>query len=289
MFSQSFAQYILNQGLLTPKQVQQALENISAVKVKLGVLAINQGSLTATQVEKIYRLQHSIDKRFGEIALDEGYLTQEELSILLNTQESGHLNFSQIIVDNALMNLEQLEHALADYKKISTLDQQSDLLFLKEFICRQLNCSQHDKDVEVYCDYIALFLRALVRFLDASPLLIPMPCEQDKDTLFVTQVMTGDVNLHSSFTAENSILLELACRYSGEKINEMNELAIDSLGEFLNVTNGLFCINLSNRGLELDLHPQMVTRSATFFEKSRCAVGIDTGFGTIKLVLGGLK
>jgi CheY-specific phosphatase CheX len=288
MFSQFFAQYILNQGLLTPAQVQESLESRRAVQVKLGVLAINQGFLTAAQVEEIHRLQHMVDKRFGEIALDEGYLSEEQLMILLDTQENGHLNFGQTLVDKGFMNLEQLEHVLEGYKRESNLDQRPDVSQFRENIRTQLKFSQEDKNVELYYDYVSLFLRAIVRFLDTSPLLISATHEQDSDRWFVSQSMTGDITLHSSFTAEDSVLLELARRYSGEEISEMNELAIDSTGEFLNVANGLFCINLSNMGLDLDLHPQTVIKGAAFGGESNYVVVIDTGFGRIDLIMSGV-
>ena len=287
MFSQFFAQYILNQGLLTASQVQEALENRRAVQVKLGVLAINQGFLTAEQVEEIHRLQQRIDKRFGEIALDEGYLSEEQLITLLDTQENDHLNFGQALVDKGYMTLAQLENVLEEYKAEGNLDQQSDVSYLKEQIRTQLIIPQDDENVELYYDYILLFLRAMVRFLDTSPLLSAITYEHDSNQWFVSQSMTGDITLHSSFTAEDSVLLEVACRYSGEKICEMDELAIDSAGEFLNVTNGLFCINLSNMGLDLDLHPQRVTRGAALRGKSNYAVAIDTDFGRINLVMAG--
>ncbi|WP_378954459.1 chemotaxis protein CheX [Pelosinus sp. sgz500959] len=285
MSSRFFAQYILNQGVLTPEQVQEALEDGRSVQVKLGVLAINEKFLTAVQVEEIHRLQHMVDKRFGEIAIDEGYLSEEQLMILLAAQKNSHLNFGQTLVDKGFMNLEQLERVLDEYKRESNLDQESDLAILKEGIRTQLNLSQEDEEVELYYDYILLFLRAIVRFLDASPLVIPTVHEQKQDQWSALQSMTGDVTLQSSFTADDKVLLELARRYSGEEIHEIDELALDSIGEFLNVTNGLFCINLSNAGLELDLHPQSVTKNADFLMKKNHTVTIDTGFGRINLVM----
>lgn len=287
MFSQIFAQYLLNKELLTSVQVQEALESRHVVQVKLGILAMNQGFLTAAQVEEIHSLQYRIDKRFGEIALDEGYLSEKQLMTLLETQESDHLNLGQTLVDKNLMSLEQLESVLADYRQESNLNQQLDILLLKERIRTQLHLPPEDEHIELYYDYISLFLRAMVRFLDTSPLPVSAVHEGDQNRWYVSQSMTGDVTLHSSFAAEDSVLLELARRYSGEQICEMNELAIDSIGEFLNVTNGLFCINLSNMGLDLDLHPQRVTRGAAFGGKSTYGVVINTGFGRIDLVMTG--
>lgn len=287
MVSQFFAQYILNQGLLTPGQVQEALESRRTAQVKLGTLAINQGFLTAVQVEEIHKLQHTIDKRFGEIALDEGYLSEEQLIILLDTQGNGYLNFGQTLVDKGFVTLEQLEQILEEYKRDNSVEKQPDLALVKESIHTQLNFLKADKNVELYCDYIALFLRSIVRFLDTSPLLMANATNEQQNRWSVSQSMTGDITLHSSFSADDGVLLELARRYSGEEFNEMNELALDSAGEFLNVTNGLFCINLSNLGLDLDLHPQMFARDDDFGARPQYAVAIDTSFGRINLVVAG--
>lgn len=284
MVSQFFAQYILNQGLLTPAQVQEALESRRMAQPKLGVAAINLGYLTAEQVEEIHKLQYRIDKRFGEIALSEGYLTQEQLNAVLADQRNDDLRFGQALVDKGFLSLEELAGVIAEYKQASELEQPSDLTLIKDWIFQHLSFAEEEEDAVLYCDYIALFLRAIVRFLDASPLLVSGSAGAS-ERWAVSQSMTGDLVLHSCLLIDDSVLLEIAKRYSCEQLIEIDELALDSVGEFLNVTNGLFCINLSNLGLDLDLHPQMVARECTAVHRNACSVTVDIGFGKIELVL----
>lgn len=288
MINQFFAQYLLNQGQLTPGQIREALESRRRVKVKLGILAISQGFLNAAQVEEIHRLQYTIDKKFGEVALDKGYLSEEQLNALLTMQENEQLNFGQILVDKGFMTLQQFEGVLEGFQRENSLGQyDDDTTLFREHIRSRLNLPGDDKRAELYCEYILLFMRSMVRFLDVSPLLVKTVEEQKGIQWLVSQNMSGDIALRSSFIAEDSVLLELACRYSGEKLNEINELAIDSAGEFFNVANGLFCINLSNRGLDIDLQPQTVVKSTAVSEEADCSLVIETGFGKIKLLLAG--
>nr|WP_092069483.1 chemotaxis protein CheX [Dendrosporobacter quercicolus]NSL47489.1 chemotaxis protein CheX [Dendrosporobacter quercicolus DSM 1736]SDL91620.1 Chemotaxis phosphatase CheX [Dendrosporobacter quercicolus] len=286
MISQFLAQYILNQGLLAPEQIREALESRRAVRPKLGVLAIDQGFLTAVQVEEIHRLQHTVDKRFGEIALDKGYLSVEQLAALLAAQENEQLNFGQILVERGFMSFKQLEQALAGYKRGNTLQQHADMPLLQEHIRSCLTIYSHE-DAELYTAYVALFLRSIVRFLDVVPLVVEPARRQSGEQWFVSQDLTGDFALQSSFTAEDHVLLELARRYSGESIDELDALALDSAGEFLNVANGLFCINLANRGLNIELQPPAAAKGAALAENAQPALVIETGFGRIMLLLAG--
>ncbi|WP_312337759.1 chemotaxis protein CheX [Anaerospora hongkongensis] len=286
MISQVFAQYLVNKGLLTPAEIQEALESRRTVQAKLGVVAINQGYLTAEQVEEIHQLQFRIDKRFGEIAVSEHYLSQEQLAALLAEQGNDYLNFGQALVDKGFLSLETLENVITAYKQAAELEQPSDLLLSKEWLFQYLSFAKADEDAVLYCDYVALFLRVIVRFLDASPLLVAAEAGEAKERWAACQSMTGDITLHSCLWVEDNVLLEIASRYSGERMSEINELALDSMGEFLNVANGLFCINLSNLGLDSDLHPQSVEKRDTLGTELGCQVVIDTGFGTMTLVLG---
>ena len=83
---------------------------------------------------------------------------------------------------------------------------------------------------------------------------------------------------------EQPVLLELAGRFYGESFTTVNELALDSAGEFLNVHNGVFCSSLSDMGLVVDLKAQSVHPGDSFDGQS-FHVNIGTSFGQIELVL----
>ena len=281
MLSQYFAQYLLNNNYLTVEQVKDLLEDEKKSRVKVGILAINKGLMTAEEVKRVHQLQCSVDKKFGEVAIDAGYLTVEQLTDLLNTQDSENLNFGQAAIDKDYITLEQLEEALNNYKD-------DNHLAIKETIgsYADINFAQIGEAKEVYFEYVELFLRAVVRFLDTNHLITSQKQDGSKNTWMVKQTLVGDVSLYTAMFLSDEVLIEMARRYSGEDITTVDELALDSVAEFLNVDNGLFAVNLSDRGIEIDLQPQETCQAIDAKSEKHWLINIDTTFGVIQVAVG---
>lgn len=284
MLKQYFAQYLLNRELLTAEQVREALEEEMEHRVKLGVIAMNQGMLTASEVQEIHQAQAKHDKLFGEIAMDKRYLTEREVNCLLDAQESGNLNFEQALIDKNFMTLVELESALGDY---NCREAQTIHLVIDEFALDKIDFSEIEEVKELYCEYIDLFLRALVRFMDTTGVVLPVKetVEQGQDTWLISQRMTGDVAMAVGIMVSAPVLIEMARRYSHEELSQVDVFAIDSIAEFLNVTNGLFTVNLSNRRQEIDLEPQKNGKNVVPIGHKKAIVHIDTGMGLVRLII----
>ena len=263
------------------EQVKDLLEDEKKSRVKVGILAINKGLMTAEEVKRVHQLQCSVDKKFGEVAIDAGYLTVEQLTDLLNTQDSENLNFGQAAIDKDYITLEQLEEALNNYKD-------DNHLAIKETIgsYADINFAQIGEAKEVYFEYVELFLRAVVRFLDTNHLITSQKQDGSKNTWMVKQTLVGDVSLYSAMFLSDEVLIEMARRYSGEDITTVDELALDSVAEFLNVANGLFAVNLSDRGIEIDLQPQETCPAIEAKSEKHWLINIDTTFGVIQVAVG---
>lgn len=288
MFSQYFGQYLLSQGDLTTAQLAEVLELEKSIRVKLGILAMDAGYMTAKQVEEVHELQKRKDKRFGEIAVELGYVTDVQVETLLKAQNQKHLNLSQAIVDKGYMSLDEINRALEEYKRDSHLtDDQikaitdADVDQIVRFTC---DFSKH-QDPERCYDFVALTLRNIVRFLNDVPV-VGRNVEpfQVGQRWVIEQQIEGSHPLSVCMVMDDSVLLEVARRYSGEELSEIDELALDSAAEFLNVTNGIYLVNMSDRGIELDLTPQKAVRHLALPEKS-FAIPITLPFGTMHLVL----
>ena len=284
MLSQYFAQYLLNHHLLTAQQVRELLDAESKHHVKLGVLAMSQNLMTAEQVEEVHHLQVSCDRLFGEVAIDEGYLTESQVKTLLHAQDSGNLNLGQAIIDKNIMSLSQLEKVIQDYKKNSNMAL-ADALSLIEL--SKIDFSEIEEVRELYTEYTDLFLRSVLRFMDTAAVVDPhaQSVPTDQKTVVVSQRLMGDVILTTGILADETVFLEMARRYSQEDITEINELAIDSVSEFLNVTNGLFLVNLSNRHLDVDLEPQKFARNEVPFGNKQAIIHVNTRFGGFELII----
>lgn len=285
MLNQFFGHYLLNKGILTQNQLCEVLQSEQHSKVKLGVLAVDAGLMTAAQVESIHHLQWLQDKRFGELAIQQGYLTREQVQQLLDSQQSGHLVLMQTIADRGYMTLNEVEEALAEFRKeyniTSNLDADDNVVIKKltDF------SSAGDRAASFY-DYVGLLLRNVVRFLNGTPFSVKQFAEREqKGKWYVCQQIVGDLSLSTGLLMDETVLLEIASRFYGEKLSVADELALDSVSEFLNVHNGVFCSLLSDAGFKTDLQPPFGSRDEKPFQAAVYRIAVGTSFGQFELIL----
>ncbi|SMC46731.1 hypothetical protein [Sporomusa malonica] len=287
MFTQYFGQYLFNKGIISADQLCDLLAYEQSARVKLGVLALNSSLMTATQIEEVHELQRTMDRRFGEIALSKGYLTQPQLDNLLNQQSSRHLGLNQAIIDKNYLSLSQLEAALESFKQDTQLSQEQlqalQSADIDQIVPLFLDFPQDDLG-RLHYEYVTLLLKNIVRFLNDQPLLSrPLPLTKQTEGWIISQQAVGDRTLSTALVLKDSALIDLATRFSQEEITQVDELAKDSVAEFLNLHNGIFLINMSDIGFELDLKPQ--TAQTYSDSVSGYRIPITLTFGPIELVL----
>jgi len=304
MFSHYFGNYLLGRRLLTPAQYKEILASLDSVHVKLGMLAIESGLMTAQQVNEVHTLQMTLDKRFGEIAVERGCLTRENLEGLLGTQNKRHLALSQALLDKGWFSFEQLEDALADFKHETNLsdaeiqavkDNDVDALVAAYFRNAELTAALEAAPVEgavdaparLIQDYVALFVRNLVRFVDPGVVITGSACVSSHDFEWsVSQEITGSVAMRTAITGEGLALAGMGGRFAKMDLAEMDAVAQDAIGELLNCHNGLFLSKLSNDGLDLDLSPPVTHHRRTFLSRSSlCVISITLPTGSFELLI----
>ena len=143
---------------------------------------------------------------------------------------------------------------------------------------------------EVYGSYVKLLMDQLVDFLHTPIVIDPQPFAQTAELFSslvyeVSQRITRDVNFVGGLVANEKDFVELAARYSQEEITEVDDLAIDSLEEFLNVINGLFCIQLAGRNQEAELGLPRWNKNIVPHGSSQLLLNIYADFGTFVAVL----
>jgi len=281
MFAQYFGQYLLNHGLVNAEELAQAIEAEKETRVKLGVLAINRGYMTSEQVEEVHQAQTRMDKRFGEIAVELGYITDEQVSELLSSQHTAHLTLGQALIDRGIMNYNAFASALNQYKQeFSLSDEQfaeivsGNIETLLETMLLRGELGGH----QAWTDYIQLFAKNLIRFIDADIRLEQGAVDAFSACDWIVQqpILSGD-GATSRITAiggSESAMLALASLYAQEPVEEPGELMEACIGEFLNLHNGIYLVNVSNAGTELELHPQSVIRGSAFKPDSPFAAAV---------------
>lgn len=292
MFSQYFGYYLLNKGFLTLPQLEQVLEYQRGTHVKLGLLAIHEGFMTPEQVEEVHQLQTQQDKRFGEIAIERGLLTQEQLYALLSSQKSNHLLIGQALVDLNFMNLYQITTTLYQYRQEHGLSsaqfaaiKKGDIREIVEMLIRQ----QSANESSIFVDYITLFSKNMIRFIDPHVRLevraLDGPLTYD---WVAAQEIRGEVALHTYIASQTDVWIDVAGRYAQEEWTEADEMAGASVGEFLNLQNGIFLVNMSNHGMELELKPQEVmNRFAVSSPVSALVLTVYYSKGEFDLIVSG--
>lgn len=290
MFSQYFGNYLLNKGLITTEQLTKALEVYHSTHVKLGVIAVDKNYLSPAQVEKIHNIQRQKDMLFGQIAISLGYLTSEQVEEMLSTQKNNHLQLAQAIVNEGYMSIEEFSIALNDYKNKYSLTEDRFEAIKNGNIDAivQVLLSEQSESAQRYVEYITLFIKNMVRFIDSNIYieLAPFTLIQRHDWI-VRQQINGYKNLDSFILANEEVFLKIASKFAEEELVSVDELAQASVSEFLNLHNGIYLVNLSNRGIELSMNPQVVYRDKgiSSMNASALKVILHTSLGEFNLVI----
>lgn len=288
MFSQSFGHYLLNRGLITREQLVDALEFQKSVHVKFGVIAVDEGYMTPVQVGEVHLKQKQVDKRFGEIAIELGYLTDEQVDELVSKQKQNHLFLAQALVDREYMTIDQFGTALHDYKNENSLSEDQFEAFKSgsiESLVDNLLETQDSEKKAIYGKYLSLFAKNLIRFVD-DQVYLEVAGQTIPQTVnwFVHQEIIGESPLFTAIAANEEVFLHIASQHAEEELTEVDELAKASVCEFLNLTNGIYLVNMSNWGFELNMKPQAVIESATVTGEL-FVVTVNTSKGAFQLLL----
>jgi hypothetical protein len=290
VLTQLFGNYLLRQQLVSPSHLIEALRSSSSTRVKLGVLAINAGLMTPEQVEEVHELQKTMDKRIGDIMVDKKYLTVEEVTSLLKSQKSGHLVLGQALIDSGHMTTSQFANALKSFKLENNItdedfmdlrDAVSDKMLTNFYKLNENASSQH------IVDYISLLFKNLIRFIGDD--FIPRKIEKIPGTAAqgATQRIKNGLSAITILDSDDQTVLEFASRFANESLSMNDNYTKACVSEFLNLHNGLFAVNLSNKeGIELELEPQQYYDNLNLSDLGTLYVfPVDFTFGTINFIV----
>lgn len=263
MFSQFFGNYLLENQKITAEQFDSCMNYIKANRVKLGLIAESEGLLTRTQANELNYLQMQTDKKFGDLAVEKGYLTETDVNYLLGRQGNPYLIFVQALEEGDILSREEIEQNLNDFQQKKNYS--DDVMnAIKNGDIEGLLPAFVDVDNKRYFDLIALTLRSLVRFVSSY-----IRIEKGSFVSSVTakaiayQHTIGDYNGFLGFCCDDRGILKIADGYAKEEFNEVDEDALDAVGEFTNCVNGLYSAELSFNDIIIDMRPPELLFDAT--------------------------
>jgi hypothetical protein len=294
MFMGLFGEYLLQKGYVDAKQLRAAYGAVEHARPKLGILAMNEGYMTAEQVETVHAMQVHEDRRFGDIAMEMGYLAEEQLQALLSLQKTGHAMLGQTLMDQNILSMQEFNDAIGSYKREYDLGgdvfealTRDDVDVTVRFCLQGKRILEH----ELLTDYVSLFARSMIRFVDRFVVLCPAFPEEDdlKAEYLALQLVTQRDNpsMLTAISGDSSSLVALGRAFSGEDITSLDELGKAAAEEYLNLVNGLFAVNMSDFGKSFMMQPPLGGSASVLegMEKDLFAVLFRFGDYSLKLLV----
>ena len=239
-----FPQFLLNRGILDAAEIRTFLERTLTAQVDVPVQALFHGVARAADLASLGTLSGA---EFRASAEKGGVLTASQLYNLGEAIAGEGCRFAQTLLDAGRLDYEELERLLGDFKRAGERP-------LSEAIQRTAD-GRLAEELPLYTEYVGVAMLAFKRFMKIACVVVPQvePFAEGVPRRLVSQAVTGGVALVAGLEAPDAVFLSLARRYSHEDFSELDDLAVDSLAEFLNVLDGFFAVRLGERNLELDL------------------------------------
>lgn len=266
MVSNIVGNYLVSKGVISFEQFKDLWIEQRKVRVKLGLIAVAEGLMTQEEADKINKLQATMDKRFGDIAVERKYLTKGQVEALLRKQGSAYLAFAQALENLQLMTVEQLEQYMVDFRHDHQFTA-SNIEDLKSDDIDRILPLYMPVDGGEYMEIAGMALRTIMRCVDAEvypeKAYIASRCEADNAAV---QFVKGNPSVTCGMAGKGQALWPAASIFGQEAFLEVNEDALDAIGELLNCINGLYASAASNRGVLMDLCPPEFSTNVSALE-----------------------
>ncbi len=251
--------YLVEINKISKEQLNSVLEQQSAVRVKLGLIAIAEGFMTTTQAEEVNKLQAVKDKRFGDIAVEQGYLTDEQVGKLLKAQGNTYFMFVQTLVDLGILEMAEIDRIVEDFRKDKGFSN-SDIEDIKSDDPDRIIPLYLPEQAKKYQELIGVAVRTMIRLIDRHIFIGEATiCETVACKEMTGQKLEGKAIFADYLVEESGALLKLGSVFGQEEFAHVDEDVLDAASEFLNCVNGLYASAMSREGEFLELLPPEYT------------------------------
>lgn len=261
MFANLFGKYLISKGILTEDEFICAKMHLNKTRVKLGLIAVSEKLMEEKDADKVNFRQQVIDKKFGDIAVEMGLLSKPQVERLLALQGNPYMTFCQCLVDKELMTLAEIEEALVNFQKENGFTQ-TDMEAIKSGDVDRIMplFLPPLPDGPIY-DLVGVTFRCINR-LASEDICVEKgyTTSNYQSGAIAIQEIFGDYNARMAFTGDDKGILAIAEAFAKEFFNEVDVNALDSVGEFINISNGLFATAKSREGMELNLKPPVLSK-----------------------------
>lgn len=261
MFANIFGNYLVKKKSITADEFLSIKMLLDRTRVKLGLIAVSEKLMTPEQAEEVNRKQQQQDRKFGDIAVSLGYLSDVQVERLLALQGNEYMRFCQCAVDKEILTLEQIESSLEYYKKENGFTF-SDMEDIKSGdVDRILPLFLPELPDGPILDLMAVTFRCINRLAsDDISLKRGYKTSNYGTGAVAMQEIVGDYKVRMAFSGDDKGILAIAEAFAKQFFDAVDINALDSVGEFINICDGLFTTEMSAKGMELNLMPPVLSK-----------------------------
>ncbi len=257
MFSQLFGKYLVEKEIITDNEYEIAVAKQLSTRVKLGTIAITEGLLTEQDVEEINKLQMQLDKRFGDIAVEKGLLSSSEVDKLLQKQGNPHLQFIEALTECTKLTASVLDKTLFAFQKEKGFSEED---------MEALKSDELDALIPIFAfsakkhvtELAGLVIRNINRFVTRDFYIGQIKHQASLDYCYLAGQKTVGADTYYLALAEETdegAFTMIGKNFSGEEFTDTSNDVFDAVCEFINVNNGLYASELSQKEIDLDMEP----------------------------------
>lgn len=261
MFANIFGNYLVKKNIITEDEFVTIKMQLDRTRVKLGLIAVSEKLMTEEQAEEVNQKQMQQDRKFGDIAVSMGYLSQVQVERLLALQGNHYIRFCQSAIDKGILTLEQIEGALDYYKKENGFTF-ADMEAIKSGdVDRILPLFLPELPDGPLIDLMSVTFRCINRLAsDDISLKRGYTTSNYKTGAVAMQEVIGDYKVVNAFSGDDKGILAIAEAFAKQFFDAVNVSALDSVGEFINICDGLFATTMSDKGMDLNLMPPTLSK-----------------------------
>lgn len=286
MFLNLFSKYLISQNKLTDEQFNLVKEAQLKTRVKLGLIAVSEKIISEKQADEINRKQAVMDKRFGDIAVELGYLTPDQVSKLLELQGNPYMLFCQAVTDNNILTLSEIEDLFQKYITDNNFDDDAKDAIKSDDIDRIIPLFVKNID-DSMLELVSVSIRTMNRLISTDLYINEGKILNSyKYDYCSSQAIEGDVNISLGISGDKSGVLEIAGLFAGEEFSEVDLDSLDSIGEFINIVNGLYATALSYRKVQVELiAPNLMSEGGELTEGKILVIPMEVNQKAFDLII----
>lgn len=270
-----FGQFLLDQGVVTREQLDEAIAFQRENNNLLGSLALTKGFMTREQVLDVVQEQFRCHDKFGELARKKNYLTDDQVQVLLYDQGKNHVFLGEALTRRNYLDTRELTQQLKRFDQENRLKEASLHAILESLDPHTILASMYDMTREYL---YRLGYTAHVRKVDNI-----LPAKHFDHLFFMTLVDETAV-YYCGIYLTDVMAYQLAYGKQSAVSLPTRKSFLQNLTEVFSNLNLVICEELNRKGLSLHMGDSGVLPPEDV--ASWTCLHIETLIETFHLVLG---